>query len=102
MRICKKVISLILYQVSSRLVTLLNPVMPLYRSLMFLCSLFHSSSLILSFKYSLSVCLKCLLALCCTLFKLSLFTSFGSCSHCSLACFFQSTNFEYCSSNHGL
>jgi hypothetical protein len=45
--------------------------------------------------------LKCLLASCRTSLRLFSFASCGSCNHCSLACFLQSTNFEHLSSNHG-
>jgi hypothetical protein len=76
--------------------------MPLCRSLMFLFLLFDSSSLILSFRYSLFFFLKCLLASCLTSLRLSSFASLGSCNHCSLACFFRSTNSEHSSSNYWL
>jgi hypothetical protein len=49
--------------------------------------LFDWSSLVLSFKYYLFLFLKCLLACRLSLLKLYSFTSLGSCSHCSLACF---------------
>jgi hypothetical protein len=50
--------------------------------------------LIWSFRYSLMLFLKCLLAPRLTLFRLSPFISHGSCSHCNLACFLWSTDFE--------
>jgi hypothetical protein len=76
--------------------------MPLYRCLMFLFLLFDSSSLILSFRYSLFFFLKCLLASSLTSLRLSSFAWLGSYNHCSLACFLRSANFERFSSNHGL
>jgi hypothetical protein len=76
--------------------------MPLYRSLMFLFLLFDLSSLIFSFKYSLFLFLKCQLSFSLTVLKLSSFITFGSCNHCSLACFPRSTNFEHSSSNYSL
>jgi hypothetical protein len=56
----------------------------------------------LSLKYSLFLCLKCLLASCLTPLRLSSFTSLGSCSHCGLAYFLRSTNFEHFSPNHNV
>jgi hypothetical protein len=57
---------------------------PPYRSLIFLFLLLDAISLILSFRYFLYLFLKCLLASCLTLLKLSSFTSLGSCNHCTV------------------
>src|SRR5215470_18049717 len=60
---------------------LLNSLIPLYKSLIFLFLLFVSSSLILAFRYSFFLFLKCLLASCLTLCRLSPLFWFGSCNH---------------------
>jgi hypothetical protein len=62
---------------------------------MFLFLLFISSSLILLFRYSFFLFLKCLLVSHLTLFRLSAFISLGSCNHCSLACFLWSNNSDH-------
>jgi hypothetical protein len=106
----KKIALLILYQISFRLVTLLKfsyaPIQVsdvLILTVYCLLLLFTVSiSLILSFKYSLFLFLKCLLASLLTLRKLSSFTTLGSCTHCNLACFLRSTNFKHSSLNRGL
>jgi hypothetical protein len=76
--------------------------MPLYKSVIFLFLLFVSSSLILAFRYSFFLFLKCLLASRLTLFRLCTLLWFGFCNHCILACFLRCKNFEHSSSNHGL
>jgi len=60
--VCNQIIPLILYYISSTLVTFLKSLKPLYKSLIFLISLLVSSSSILAFRYSFFLFLKCVLA----------------------------------------
>ena len=85
--VCSQMTLLFLYYISSRLVTLLKSLMPLYMSVIFLILLLVSNSSILAFRYSFFLCLKCLLASLLTLFRLSTLLWFGSCNHCILAHF---------------
>ena len=101
--VCNQITLLILYYISSRLVTLLKVTeMPLYNSLIFFILLLLSSSQISAFRYSFFLVLKCLLASCLTLFRLSTLLWFGTCNHCILICFLWSKNHEHSSSKHGL
>ena len=61
--------------------------MPLYKSLIFWILLLVSSSSVLAFRYSFFLFLKCLLVSYLTLFRLSTWLWFGSCTHCILASF---------------
>jgi hypothetical protein len=65
------------------------------RSLMFLFVLFVSISLILSFRYCLLSFLKCLLASCLTVFRLSSFISLGFRNHWNLTCFLPSVLLQF-------
>jgi hypothetical protein len=65
----------------------LNLFIPLYRSLMFSFLQLVASSLILSFRYTFFLSLKCLTESCLTLFRLSPFILYGFCSHCNLSYF---------------
>jgi hypothetical protein len=76
--------------------------MPLYKSLIFVILLFVSSSLILAFKYSFFLFLKCLLASRLTSCRLTPLLWFGFCKHWILACSLLSKNCAYSASNHGL
>jgi hypothetical protein len=76
--------------------------MPLHISLIFLFLSLVSSSLILPFRYSLFLFLNVLLVSHIKFWRLSSLIWLGFCSHCNLACFYSSINFEHSSSNHGL
>ena len=76
--------------------------MPLYKSLIFCILLLVSNSLILAFRYSFYLFLKCLLPSRLTLFRLSTLYQFGSCNHCILACSLRSKNPKHFLSNLGL
>ena len=71
MGVCYKMTRLLLYCISSRLVTLLKSLIPLYMSVIFLILLLVSNSSVLAFRYSFFLFLKCLLASLLTLFRLS-------------------------------
>ena len=55
-----------------------------------------------AFQIFLPFFLKCLLASCLTLFRLSTFIWVGFCNRCILACFLSSKNCKHSSSNNGL
>lgn len=74
--------------------------MPLYRSLVLLFLLFVSSSLILSFRYSLFVSESSVSFM--SYIDHIIFIWLGFCNHCTLACFHLSNNFEDSSWNRGL
>ena len=76
--------------------------MPLHLSLIFLILLLVSSFSIFAFRYSFFLFLKCLLASCLTLFRLSTFPWFGSYTHCIFAYLLGSQKPKHSSSNHGL
>ena len=76
--------------------------MPLYMFLIFLILQLVSSSLILAFRYSFFLFLKCLLASRLTLFRLTTLLCLGSYARCILACFLWSKEPKHFSSNHGL
>ena len=100
--VCNQITLLILHYISSTLVTLLTVNDALYKTLIFFILLLFSSSSILAFRYSFFLFLKCLLASCLTVFRLSTLLQFGSCNHCTLACFLWSKKPKHSSSNHGL
>jgi hypothetical protein len=83
------------------IIALINSYMPLYKSRIISVVLRVSSSLILSFRYSFFLFLKCELASRLTLFRLSPYIWLESCNHCSLACFLWSHSFEHSSSSSG-
>jgi len=95
--ICNQITLLILYYISSRLVTLLK-----IKSLTFFNVLLVTSSSILAFRHSFFLFLKCLLASCLILFRLYTLLWLGSCNHSILACFLWSKKPKYSSSNQGL
>jgi len=85
---CNQITHLILYYISSRLVTLLKIInAPVQVSDIFYITV---SFKIISFNFQISffLFLKCLLASCLTLFRLSILLLFGSCNYCILANFF--------------
>ena len=74
--------------------------MPLYKSLIFFILLLVSSSLILAFRYSHFLLLKCLLASYLTLFRLPTLLWFGFCNHYILVCFLWYKQFKHSPSNN--
>jgi hypothetical protein len=100
--VCNPYILLTLYYTSSRLVKLLK----IFEATVRVPDIFYltvSLKLInFSFQIFLLFSLKCLLASCVTLFRLSMLLWFGSSNHCILACVLRSKNLEHSSSNHGL
>jgi len=101
MGVCNRIILLILYYISSRLVTLLKVTDTLYMFLIFLVLLLVSISSILAFRHSFFSFLKCLLASHLTVFQSSTLLWLGFCNHCILACFLWSRwpiGAEICSS----
>ena len=93
---------LILYHISSRLVTLLKVIdAPIQVPNIFYLTV-SSKFLNFSFQICLPLFLKCLLASCLTLFRLSSLHSLGSCNHCILVCFLWSKKSKHSSSKHGL
>ena len=76
--------------------------MLLYKSLLFFIVLLVWSSSVLAFRYSFFMFLKCLLASRLTLCILYTLLRFGSCNHCTFACFLWSKNLYHSSSQHGL
>ena len=102
-RICNHFNLLILYYISSRLVTLLKVINAPKQVSDISILLLVSSSTILAFRYSYFLFQKCLLASHLTLLRLYYtFLWFESCNHCILACFLWSKNCKHISSNHGL
>jgi len=85
--VCNWITLLILYYISSRLVTILKVTDALYMFLIFLVLLLVSSSSILAFRHSFFLFLKCLLFSHLTVFQSSTFLWLGFCNHCILACF---------------
>jgi hypothetical protein len=84
--VCKQIPFLILYYISSRLVTLHKITdASLHASDIFYLSVSFTS--ILAFRHSFFLFLKCLLASCLALFVLSTLLWFGCCNHCILTCF---------------
>jgi hypothetical protein len=80
----------------------LNSFMPLCKSLIFLFLLLVSSSLILSYRYSLFFFPNILLDLCLKFCRLCPLIWPRFCNHFNLACFCWSINFQQLSSNQGL
>ena len=111
---CNQITLLILYYISSRLVTLPTKVSDIfyltvsYKFINFSFQIFFlivpevTSSSILAFRYFFLLFLKCLLASRFTLFRLSTLLQFGSCNHCILASFLCSKKCKHSSSNQGL
>jgi hypothetical protein len=91
MRIRKWIAPVVLYQVTSRLVTLLEFI---YAAIQ-VCDVLILNVWSKLVKYSLFLFLKCPLASRFTSLRLSSFASHGSCNHWSSACFLRSTNFEH-------
>jgi hypothetical protein len=91
---------LILLQVPSRLVTLLEVIYSSIQVSNVLVLTVHCK--LISFKYPLFLFPKCLLVSHLISFRLSPLISFWSCNHCRVACFLWSNNSERPSSNHGL
>ena len=85
--VCNRITLLIVYYITSGLVTILKVTDALYMSLIFLVLLLVSSSSILAFRHSFFLFLKCLLASHLTVFQLSTLLWLGPCNHCILACF---------------
>ena len=102
MGVCKQIILLILYYISSRLVTLLKVIdAPIEVSFIFYLTV-NFKFLNFSFQiFLLLFFLKCLLASRLTLFRLSTLLWFGSCKHCIVACFLRSKNHKHSASTHG-
>ena len=97
--VCNQITLLILYCISSRLVTVLkvNDAPIQVPNIFFYLTISFKSS-ILAFRYSFSFFLKCQLASCLALFRLSTLLSFGSCNHYILACFLLSKKPKHFSS----
>ena len=101
--VCNQIILLVLYYISSTLVTLLEVTdAPIQVSDILVITVSFSSSLISAVRYSFFLFLKCLLALWFTLFRLSILLWFGSHNLWILTCLLWSKNCEHSSSNHGL
>jgi len=100
--VCYQITLLIPYYTSSRLVTLLKAIdTPIqFPNIFYLTVSFNFLNL--TFRYSLFVFLKCLLASRLTLFRLSTLLWFAFCTHCILACFLCSKKSKHSSSNHAL
>jgi len=79
----------------------LKSLMPLYKFLIFFILLLVSSSSILAYRYAFFLFLKCLIASCLTLFRLSTLFRLGSCIHCILACFLWSKKTKHSVTNVG-
>jgi len=94
--ICKQITLLILYCISSRLITLPKFIDARIQvpNIFFILLIFSSSS-ILAFRYFFFLFPKCLLASRLTLFRLSTFLWLGSCNLCILACLYNYYNLFY-------
>ena len=99
--VCNQITLLILYFINYSLVTLyivIDTPIQVYDNLDLTGSL---SSSILGSRHSFFLFLKCVLAACLTLFRLSTLLWFGSCDHCILPCFLWFNKPKHSSSNHG-
>ena len=100
--VCNQITILILHYISSRLVTFLKSLMPLQKLVIFLDLTVSFKFLNFSFQICLPLFLKCLLASCLTLVRISTLSWLGSCIRCILACFLWSKKLKHSSPNHGL
>ena len=97
--VCNQITFLILYCISSRLVTFLKVTDALIQ-VPGICDPTVSFKFInFSFQIFFLLFLKCLLASRLTLFRLSTLLQLGSCTHCILACFLWSEKPKYSSPN---
>ena len=85
--VCNKISLLILYYITSGLVTLLKVTDVRIKVPNIFYLTVNSSSSISAFRYASFFFLKCLQASRLTLFRLSTLLCLGSCTHCILACF---------------
>jgi len=101
--VCNKITLLILYTISSRLVTILKATDAPKMSLVFFILLLVPSSLILDFRYFFFIFVPALSSIfTSSIVQIITLLLFGFCNRCILACFLWSKNRQHSSSYHNV